>query len=593
MLNRKKKSIIKNITMAMSTLIVASNILSSSVYAASFSDVQNHWSRDYVENLSSKSIINGYNDGSFRPDNRMTREEASNIIYKYILKETSESGDSKSIETKGSIFSDMVKERWSFNAINYLSTSKVIAGYPNGTFQPEREISRAEYSKLVYMALESLNKIDKNSNEGSSSAGKELTDIKSHWAEDYIVRLTDMNAIKGYLNGEFRPDNSITRAEASSILSLLDDPQLGVYKSTGNYGIGTGLTSASQGKNTAVNIETVIKYSNASITNEDEVIVKLDSVNGNHSIQASCTKIDGQDKFLISFDEKNLNPGELYRFNISLGDSKEQLYAIDINKNAILGRVYSEDNRVFYKRDMTQLTQLTVENLLRKAIEPVGKTLYVWGGGWNEEDTGPGPDAVTVGISQRWIDFYNRYGSEYNYNNTRFQIRDGLDCSGYIGWIIYNTLNTENNKDGYVMLADRMARDYSNRGWGHFENIGNVTDYKPGDIMSSSSHVYMVLGKAEDGSVVLVHSSPSGVQINGTPSPYSSGTSRAQILAQNYMNKYYRNFTNKFPGMNRDISYLRNYERMSWNTDGNALLTDPQGIRNMNAEEVLKHLFNE
>ena len=78
----------------------------------------------------------------------------------------------------------------------------------------------------------------------------------------------------------------------------------------------------------------------------------------------------------------------------------------------------------------TGKTISTMEKLLRTSILPVGTTMYVWGGGWNEEDTGSGIESVTIGLSPRWAEFAAGQGAAYNHNATRYQIHDGLDCAG-------------------------------------------------------------------------------------------------------------------------------------------------------------------
>ena len=154
----------------------------------------------------------------------------------------------------------------------------------------------------------------------------------------------------------------------------------------------------------------------------------------------------------------------------------------------------------------------TLRHLLEIAIQPVGKTMYVWGGGWNEADTGAGVEAVSIGVSPQWEEFFNQQDSTYNYQSTRYQIHDGLDCSGYIGWTLYNLFHSQNGEDRYVMKAKDMAKSFSNYGWGIYNTVETVQDFRPGDIMSSNQgHVYLVVGCCSDGSIVLLHSSPPGV----------------------------------------------------------------------------------
>lgn len=237
----------------------------------------------------------------------------------------------------------------------------------------------------------------------------------------------------------------------------------------------------------------------------------------------------------------------------------------------------------------------TIKKLLKAAMLPVGKTMYVWGGGWNKEDTGSGIEAVTMGVSPAWETFFNQQDSRYNYENTRYQIHNGLDCSGYVGWCIYNALNTTSGNEGYVISAEQMAANYSSRGWGTYIGRSRVIDYKPGDIMSSDcvdcGHVWIVVGQCSDGSVVLVHSSPAGVQLNGTVNRNGSQNSEAVKLATYYMKKNFPKWYNKFPNCSRGESYLSHYAQIRWNVSGKSVLNDPEGYQKKNAEEVLQDLF--
>lgn len=82
----------------------------------------------------------------------------------------------------------------------------------------------------------------------------------------------------------------------------------------------------------------------------------------------------------------------------------------------------------------------TTTDFLKNALKPVGQTLYIYGGGWNEAQTGSGTEALTLGLSKEWKSFYDTQDSTYNYENYMYEIHKGLDCSGYVGWTIYNTL---------------------------------------------------------------------------------------------------------------------------------------------------------
>lgn len=230
----------------------------------------------------------------------------------------------------------------------------------------------------------------------------------------------------------------------------------------------------------------------------------------------------------------------------------------------------------------------TIANLMLTALQPVGSTMYVWGGGWGDEEIRAKADSVRIGISPRWAEFAAEQDSDYDFNRTRYQRHDGLDCSGYIGWCIYNVMETKSGEEGYVMKATKMASTYAKWGWGDFTEAEEVEDWKAGDIMSMDGHVWMVVGTCEDGSVVFLHSTPPGVSIAGTL--LSDGSeSEASQLAETYMSTYFPDWYERYPECGKEYSYLTTSEAMRWNR---RTLLDEEGLTKMSAEEVLEWLFS-
>lgn len=233
----------------------------------------------------------------------------------------------------------------------------------------------------------------------------------------------------------------------------------------------------------------------------------------------------------------------------------------------------------------------TVKQLFKTALEPVGNTLYIYGGGWNEEDTGAGNSAVTIGLSPQWKLFYDSMDADYNSSEHRYEIENGLDCTGYIGWVIYNVFNTESGNDGYVYFAKDIVYNLASLGLGTAIDRGQLTDRIPGDIMGSSiaNHAWINIGMCEDGSVVLLHSSPPGVGLCAA-SATGNGTSKADELVRYYMSKYYPEYYGRYSVSTRGSSYLTDYDCFRWDR---AVLDDPEGYRNMTAEQILSDLFEE
>lgn len=281
---------------------------------------------------------------------------------------------------------------------------------------------------------------------------------------------------------------------------------------------------------------------------------------------------------------KGREKGEIYR------------YYVKAYKNKNNGKkTYSKISKKVSVRIPENGTS-TIKNFLQTAIAPIGSTMYVWGGGWNEADTAAGKEAKTTGLSKSWRSFAKNQKANYNYRNYRYQIHDGLDCSGYVGWCVYNVLNTQNNQPGYVLSASKQANKFARLGFGSYRSASKVKNYKAGDIMSSTcsccGHVWIVIGQCEDGSVVLVHASPPGVQMNGTTTPSGEKNSQAYRLAKKYMKKYYPAWYKKYADVSRGPAYLSHYGQMRWKTTGeDVYLSDPEHYQRKSAEKILKDLF--
>ncbi len=230
--------------------------------------------------------------------------------------------------------------------------------------------------------------------------------------------------------------------------------------------------------------------------------------------------------------------------------------------------------------------------LFKSAALPLGKTMYVYGGGWNKADNGAGKEARSIGVSPKWETFFKKQDKDYNYKNYLYQIHNGLDCSGYIGFCLYNTFETKNGNQGYVTKAREMGLFLENKGYGHYTEKENIQNYLPGDIMCSHDHVYMVLGECEDKSVLIIHSSPNGVQVNGTVTPQNlyENSSMAQFFADNFMKKYFPGWYEKHPPTIRDNTYLEKFGQFRWHNQNN-IFTGISNIYNMNANQILDLLI--
>lgn len=146
------------------------------------------------------AYIKGYPDNTVKPDGNLTIAEAAAMIYRLL------EINATTIESK---FSDVADE-WFATYVNQLANMNVVNGYEDGSFKPNNNVSRAEFTKMI----SSFSKL-------VSSKSVSLVDIENHWAETYIEKAAAQGVIKGYQDNTFKPDNFITRAEAAKILNIV------------------------------------------------------------------------------------------------------------------------------------------------------------------------------------------------------------------------------------------------------------------------------------------------------------------------------------------------------------------------------------
>lgn len=232
-------------------------------------------------------------------------------------------------------------------------------------------------------------------------------------------------------------------------------------------------------------------------------------------------------------------------------------------------------------------TSRTVKNYLLNALQPVGRTLYIWGGGHNYSD------ATRKGVSSKWLYFFNQQNSSYDYHNyddlSENNRSKGLDCSGYVGWSTYQTMRTHS-----TVVSGEIGGLYKSRGWGQVynQNYLNKTGYKlyPGDIGFDDGHTWIILGQCKDMSAVILHSTPNaGVQISGTPTPDRNYDSQAISLAKKYMAKFpgYQKMGASFYHTSSG-AYIQRGNYFRWNST----LSDPNGYKHKTADQILADLFS-
>ena len=169
----------------------------------SFSDVNpGDWFYDNVMDAAENGYISGMGDGTFNPTGATTRAQFASMIANAMGYEANP--DAKSA------FPDVADDFWGKAAINYCVQNGILSGYDDGTFQPNKAITRQEAASILRNAFELTETTSELFPDDSAIAG---------WAKESVYLVKAAELMKGDADtGNFRPTSTITRAEAASIL---------------------------------------------------------------------------------------------------------------------------------------------------------------------------------------------------------------------------------------------------------------------------------------------------------------------------------------------------------------------------------------
>lgn len=164
----------------------------------------------------------GYEDGTIRPGNGITRAEAATIFFRLL---TDEARGKYRSESSG--YTDVASGSWYNNAVSTLSRMGILSGYADGSFRPGAGITRAEFAKLAVSFFEY---------EGIKAENGFKDVAEGAWYARYVAAAAELGLVNGYEGGIFRPEAGITRAEASAIIN----------RTLGRAPAGTGLLPESE-----------------------------------------------------------------------------------------------------------------------------------------------------------------------------------------------------------------------------------------------------------------------------------------------------------------------------------------------------------
>ena len=162
------------------------------------------FSNRYGEQAHKKYIV-GFPDGKFKPDRHITRAEIAAIVVRILDKENQ-------VVDKKNYPKDVSSKSWYANSVAIAWQLGLLGGYQDGTFKPDKPISRAELaaviSKLVGVPETPM-------------ITAHFSDMSNHWANTVIEEMYRNGILGGYGDGTFKPNTYIKRSEAVTMINRL------------------------------------------------------------------------------------------------------------------------------------------------------------------------------------------------------------------------------------------------------------------------------------------------------------------------------------------------------------------------------------
>lgn len=201
--NKLKKLIVLTIGMFL--------CLGAVCYGAMFPDTGGHWAEAYIDALTQNGVISGMQDGSFAPDDPVTREQ----FLKMLLIVTADNANTRQERMapptlnkvlEKSPFADVAVDRWSYYYIREAFGSVILREDYGNTFGPVKDITREEAAVWMSRAL------------SLGEAESTFTDASEIRNESLVGAAAQAGLIAGFTDGSFRPEDGLTRAQAATML---------------------------------------------------------------------------------------------------------------------------------------------------------------------------------------------------------------------------------------------------------------------------------------------------------------------------------------------------------------------------------------
>lgn len=169
--------------------------------AFAVTDIGGHWAEEHISEWIEMGNISGYPDGTFRPNNSITRAEFATLLNRIVV-DIPENAEYREVT-----FADVSEDAWYYTDVYRLATFGIISKANN--FYPDRNVTREEAMVMIYRAFGFTPEEEKTFTD---------SDKISSWAKDAVSALVSLDIVSGYPDGSIRPKVNLTRAETVKML---------------------------------------------------------------------------------------------------------------------------------------------------------------------------------------------------------------------------------------------------------------------------------------------------------------------------------------------------------------------------------------
>ena len=219
-------------------LVMFLGVCPTALLAQALSDVGEHWAKEAINLWTARGIVKGYEDGTFGPDRFITRAEFAALLNRTFGFTT--------VSPKE--FPDVSDTAWYAEEVAKAAGAGYMEGYEDGSFRPDNNITRQE-AALVFARIYNLEQIDES---------HDFSDFDSipDWSRKAVVAVAKAGLMQGYPDGSFGPARNITRAETVSVLDRLVAE---IFTEDGTYG--------DAGEATVINGNAIITAADVTLVN--------------------------------------------------------------------------------------------------------------------------------------------------------------------------------------------------------------------------------------------------------------------------------------------------------------------------------------